>query len=139
MADGLTHDHLNALGDRLEQSVRREVDKLSESVKDNFRAVHARVGEVNETVKVQNGRIGKSEQAIGAVKEDVRVLKHDFSNHLHKHDIAAALPRVVGGEHKLNAGFVAGVSAVIVALTGIAHGLWDVVAPLIMAYLQAKP
>lgn len=67
----ITHQDLAKLGTRLEESMRREVDTLRDDVRDDVRAVHARVSELRDQHKdlvdekrKQNGRVDKAETAI---------------------------------------------------------------------------
>src|SRR4051812_8704982 len=79
MAD-VTHDHLTALAERIERSVRRDIDQLRTDVKDDVRGVHARVSELRDAVQRQNGRVATAEGHIAALQSDVRVQRHDFAN-----------------------------------------------------------
>lgn len=106
----LTHEHLTALGDRLEGSFRREVDHLRADVKEDFHQVHARLD-------AADGRVGKTEQSLGGVKEDTRVLRHDFNNHLQVHALTA--PRRVPAMGKGKMAAVA--AAALAGLTGLSE------------------
>jgi methyl-accepting chemotaxis protein len=75
-AGDLTHDHLEEMGRRFEESLRREIDYIREDVvhfrsdvKEDLRQVHARVSEVRDKVREQNGRVGKCEVAIAALRQ----------------------------------------------------------------------
>lgn len=74
MAD-ITHEQLHALATRIEDSTRREVDRVRDELSKDIRAVHHRVGEVRDDVegvqkdvKLQNGRVRRSEVAIAVLQ-----------------------------------------------------------------------
>jgi len=110
----LTHDHLDALATRLETSYRRECDQMRVEIRDD-------IADLKSVVKVQNSRIGKSEMSIGELREDGRVLAHDFKNHLTVH----ALSSPVAAPLPLTRGFTAGVTATVIILVGAAYAAWD--------------
>jgi hypothetical protein len=113
----LTHDHLNALADRLEASYRRECDQMRVDLKGDW-------ADLKDTVKVQNGRIGKSEMAIGELREDARILLHDFRGHLEMHKVPpSTLVDETGSRH--TKGFTAGVMATLLVIATVGHSVWD--------------
>lgn len=125
MADSMaiTYDDLSALADRIEATCRREVDLLRADIRDDLSAINARVGDLMDHLAQQRDRIDKSAMAIGDAKENVRVLKHDFNNHLHAHGLSRAFPGVA--VEKPGKAFVAGAMAAVMVLAGVANVLWD--------------
>lgn len=146
----ITIDHLNALADRIEASVRRDVDTLRAEVKDNVRSVHARVTELSDRVGLQNGRVLKSEERIADVDRQVTALRHDFSGYEAARDSFLALlkqvrgaPLAVGDAIDADAAkkpskvFVSGVIAAIVVLAGVAQIAIDFIRPIAEAVLRS--
>lgn len=112
----LTHDHLNAVADRLEASYRRECDHMRAEIKEDL-------GDLREVIQQQNGRIGKSEAAIAELRENTRVLTHDFTNHLNFHSVSSVTSGTV--RPPLTAGFTAGVTSTVLILAGAGNAAWD--------------
>lgn len=67
MAGDLT-ERLETLATRIETSTRHEVDRASAELKDDIASVHHRVNELRDAVRIQNGRVGKNEIAIGRLQ-----------------------------------------------------------------------
>lgn len=103
----ITHVDLNKLAERLELSFRRDVDGLREDLCD-------RIEQVRSDVEKQSDRVGRTETVLGAAKEDVRVLRHDFNNHVHAH------PGPTDRRKKSDKGFIAGAVAAAMLLGGVA-------------------
>jgi hypothetical protein len=61
------HAHMENLANRLE----RQIDRSRAELKDDIHQVHSDVRDLRDHVARQNGRIGKSERAIGDMKLDV--------------------------------------------------------------------
>lgn len=112
----ITPDHLERVAARLEASTRREVDQLRTDVASDFRAVHARISEVRDSVKAQNSRLGKTEMAIGGLKTALAVLRAG------KPTASGAAPMTEISRPKLVAGLIAALAAV-AAFFEVAHEL----------------
>lgn len=145
MAGELTIDHLNALADRIESSVRRDVDTLRAEVKDDVRQVHARVTELRDRVAIQNGRVLKTEEATAEVKRQVTAVRHDFNTHEGAHESFIALLRQTrgapsGDDTKPSKAFVGGAIAAVIVLAGVAQIALDLLRPVAEVLLRVvKP
>lgn len=119
----ITHQDLLALRESLEETTRRECDRLREDLKEDVRGVHARIKELRDRMAVQNGRVGKSEEAIATLQSDVRVQRHDANNLANAFE---TFRRLGGRETKPSKAFVAGAIATVLLLAGIANWILDV-------------
>ena len=108
----LTHADLMALGQRIEDSTRREVDHVRDDMKEGFRAT--------------NDRLDKAETAVGDLALKMTEVRRDFANHVDKGETVRSLVRQ-NGSGKPSKSFVAGVVAAVLALGGVAEGFHQVI------------
>lgn len=100
----------------LEESFRHAVDGLRADLGD-------RIDQLRGSTDRHEARLESVDRTLTAAKEDVRVVSHNFKNHLHSHPGPTILPRLTGSpDEKPSKAFVAGVVAAIVVLAGLAQG-----------------
>lgn len=70
----LTLEQAQSLVDRIEDTTRREVDRLHHQVAADFEEVYKRIDELKDRLDRQNGKIDRHETVIGDLRGEVRVL-----------------------------------------------------------------
>lgn len=133
----ITHEDLMRAVDRIEASHRREVDNLRIDVKDDMKQVHARVSELRDQFKAQNGRVTTGEGKLAELDRQVTAVRHDVAGF---HTALATLRLLVergaarvgvappDETQKGSKGFIAGAVAVILLLVGVASHVFEAAA-----------
>lgn len=64
----IPHEHLQVLATRIEDSTRREVDRVRDELCTRISEVKDDIGDVKQNVRSLNGRVRKSEIAVAVLK-----------------------------------------------------------------------